>query len=339
MSAMMQCHECEKFYKGKRLLEQHGKRMSHQVYADTKETAEMSDRIGRKEVEKAFERLMSLLGKRPAKGYKDVGGWRLDANSTYGGYIVEEIVNEAGGITQPLGSMRMKAQAFYDACHFAEDVIRVYEKSHGTLHDDTQIATLKDSLAKSDAELAKLRDNPVTPEKMLEYLNDRLDEGTWANIGKIKKFGLATVEDSAKLEAPNKLLSYLRKRLKAIEQHNDIDSIWHNLRPDEVDGHKSEIQNLIDVLEHSSITKLEDASQDRAEEARDAHNVEVVGSNPTPATTTGNIPPATETVVSAPVADIKSEPDIFMGQREGNGWHYFPALGFSAKEDTKPETK
>ena len=68
---------------------------------------------------------------------------------------------------------------------------------------DTEIAQLQDSLTKSDAaflevtaELAKLNDRPVSDGMVLDFINNRLDEDTWAKIGTIKKFGMAPVEDS-----------------------------------------------------------------------------------------------------------------------------------------------
>jgi hypothetical protein len=71
---------------------------------------------------------------------------------------------------------------------------------------DTQIAQLQDSLTKSDAaflqvtaELAQLNDRPVSDGMVLDFINNRIDEDTWQKIGKIKQFGLATVEDSAEL--------------------------------------------------------------------------------------------------------------------------------------------
>lgn len=112
---------------------------------------------------------------------------------------------------------------------------------------NSEIVTLKDSLTKSDAaflevtaELAKLNDRPISDGMILDFINNRLDEDTWAKIGTIKKFGLATVEDS----------------------------------------------------------KKKDSTQDRAEAARDAHNVEVVGSSPAP---------ATNSELTAPVADVIPE--------------------------------
>ena len=68
---------------------------------------------------------------------------------------------------------------------------------------------------------------------------------------------------------------------------------------------------------------VEDSTQDRAEAAHLAHNQEVVGSIPAPAT-----------IETAPVADSKPpvrEPEFFIGKKEGNGWEYREFLGLSVK--------
>jgi hypothetical protein len=87
----------------------------------------MSDRYTRKDAESAFVRLREVCGKRHAESYGDVGGWRLDYNGVYGGFVVEEIVNEGGGITHPLGEGRRRARDFVDAVRFATRVIEARE--------------------------------------------------------------------------------------------------------------------------------------------------------------------------------------------------------------------
>ena len=73
----------------------------------------------KKHIQAVFERLVDACGKHIAHGYNDVGGWQLDHNSVYGGYNIEEIANESGGIRHPFGPVRMKAGAFAEAMHFA----------------------------------------------------------------------------------------------------------------------------------------------------------------------------------------------------------------------------
>lgn len=53
-----------------------------------------------------------------------VGAWTLDHNSIYGGYVIEEIYNTGGGVSQPFGSMRRTAREFCDAVYFAENALR-----------------------------------------------------------------------------------------------------------------------------------------------------------------------------------------------------------------------
>ncbi len=85
----------------------------------------MSDRITTKMVQRAYEMLRDALGKREAAAYHDVGGWMLDCNHTYGGYVIVEINNIHGGETHPLGDTRKSAREFFDACHFALRVLGV----------------------------------------------------------------------------------------------------------------------------------------------------------------------------------------------------------------------
>lgn len=73
---------------------------------------------------KAFTRLCELLNKRPATNYNDVGGWRLDNYTMYGGVNVEEVYNEQGGITHPLGAIRYTPREF---CMMVDFVARSIE--------------------------------------------------------------------------------------------------------------------------------------------------------------------------------------------------------------------
>src|SRR5439155_4522318 len=117
----------------------------------------MSDRYTRKDAEAAFARLASALGKtwsdQHGKLWKGnywepvedgtlwtqsedaglpgnmrnrarVGAWALDYNPIYGGFVIEEMYNEGGGVSQPFGSMRRGARDFCDAVYFAENALR-----------------------------------------------------------------------------------------------------------------------------------------------------------------------------------------------------------------------
>jgi hypothetical protein len=84
------------------------------------------DRYTRKDAEAAFERLCNLTGHH-AGPWNEVGAWQLDANPTYGGYMVVEISNEHGGQSTPFGPMRRSARDFCDAVRFAEDTLQSVE--------------------------------------------------------------------------------------------------------------------------------------------------------------------------------------------------------------------
>lgn len=121
----------------------------------------MSDRYSRKDAQKAFERLASALGKTcsdehgnlfngnpyndptPAGRLWDdvvehgvhvglraaVGAWSLDYNGVYGGFVVHEMFNDGGGVSEPFGSMRRNAREFCAAARFALDALHVREQS------------------------------------------------------------------------------------------------------------------------------------------------------------------------------------------------------------------
>ena len=55
----------------------------------------------------------------------NVGNWTLSHNSTYGGYVIEQIYNAAGGVSQPFGSRRYKPTQFIEMMRFAMDALEV----------------------------------------------------------------------------------------------------------------------------------------------------------------------------------------------------------------------
>jgi hypothetical protein len=85
-------------------------------------------RTTKSNVESAFTYLCQALGKRIATRYDDVGAWRLDYMPGHG-YQIEEIVNEHGGISDPLRMRCMKAEAFYDAAWMTIRALDLKEKS------------------------------------------------------------------------------------------------------------------------------------------------------------------------------------------------------------------
>ena len=79
----------------------------------------MAWRTTNKDVEEVFKLFAKACGKRIAKSYDDVGAWRLDGNSTYGGWRIEQIVNEHGAVGHPLTELRYKSGEFVAMMHFA----------------------------------------------------------------------------------------------------------------------------------------------------------------------------------------------------------------------------
>lgn len=86
----------------------------------------MSERTTKKQVVAQFERLLAVLGKRRARGFGDVGGWRLDYQPDYGGIVIEEIDNTGGGVSHPIMERRLPPREFVTAIHFT---IRAIEAS------------------------------------------------------------------------------------------------------------------------------------------------------------------------------------------------------------------
>ena len=70
-----------------------------------------------------FKRFIKAIDGSIAESYDDVGAYELDYNAVYGGYVINKLCNIKGAITQPFGSTRHKAAAFYDLLDFAELLI------------------------------------------------------------------------------------------------------------------------------------------------------------------------------------------------------------------------
>ncbi len=81
-------------------------------------------RTTRRDMYRAVEGLADACGTSMAQDYKDVGAWELDYNAIYGGAVIQEVVNSAGGVTLPLGQRRMAPGAFVEACELATKAIR-----------------------------------------------------------------------------------------------------------------------------------------------------------------------------------------------------------------------
>lgn len=79
-----------------------------------------------------FKRLAEALGKKHSDCWQDgkgiVGCWELDCNPYYGGCVIEEIDNEAGGVILPVVSFRLPPKQFCQAVRFAEGVLEIERK-------------------------------------------------------------------------------------------------------------------------------------------------------------------------------------------------------------------
>lgn len=84
-------------------------------------------RTTKHEVVAVFGRLVKAMGGKVAESYKDVGGYELDYNPTYGGYVINRISNESGAVDCQFGMGRLHAREFVSACHFAIAVLREKE--------------------------------------------------------------------------------------------------------------------------------------------------------------------------------------------------------------------
>lgn len=91
------------------------------------------DRYTKKDAEKCAENLANTLKKKFGKCWRregnknvaQVGCWEYDHNSTYGGGVIHEMVNEGGGVDEPFGSRRLKPDTFCVATRMAERAVKI----------------------------------------------------------------------------------------------------------------------------------------------------------------------------------------------------------------------
>jgi hypothetical protein len=76
-------------------------------------------RTTRAEVDATFRNFCTQSGLRAATSWNDVGGLQLDYNSAYGGFVVQRIENESGGVSCPFGHGRLPHGAMADTFRFA----------------------------------------------------------------------------------------------------------------------------------------------------------------------------------------------------------------------------
>jgi hypothetical protein len=79
------------------------------------------ERVKRSDLDSALARLCGELGTRVAKSYNDIGAWRID--KAYGGYTIEVIDNQSGGVHQ-FNYRRRTARELFDCLNFTLDVLR-----------------------------------------------------------------------------------------------------------------------------------------------------------------------------------------------------------------------
>ena len=92
----------------------------------------MSDRYTTKDAERCAKQLADALNvpfgdcwkkTRDGKLKSKVGCWVMDYNSVYGGAVIEEMVNEFGGVTHPISGTRRSPREFCDTIHFSMQVM------------------------------------------------------------------------------------------------------------------------------------------------------------------------------------------------------------------------
>jgi len=74
---------------------------------------------------RAFERWLTLVEGKAAQSYSDVGGYRLDNNSIYGGVRIEQIDNIHGGVRDI--TSRIPPAQFVEAVYFLQRSLKESE--------------------------------------------------------------------------------------------------------------------------------------------------------------------------------------------------------------------
>jgi hypothetical protein len=79
----------------------------------------MAYRATRIELNEVFKLFCEAIGKRVAQTWNDVGAWRLDYAKEYGGYVIQEIIDDRGARDIPLGDQRYSATELVERMRFA----------------------------------------------------------------------------------------------------------------------------------------------------------------------------------------------------------------------------
>ncbi|MHA1866366.1 MAG: hypothetical protein ACTSWZ_07660 [Candidatus Heimdallarchaeaceae archaeon] len=94
------------------------------------------DRYTSKDAERCARNLAKVLNKEfgncwikeNGKWKAKIGCWNLSYNPIYGGCVIEEIVNEAGGVTHPLLRERLPPREFCKATEMAIKAVDICMK-------------------------------------------------------------------------------------------------------------------------------------------------------------------------------------------------------------------
>jgi hypothetical protein len=87
-------------------------------------------RTTKKEIESAFRVWLGAIGGKHATSYSDVGGYSLDHNTVYGGWRIEQITTDGGGVRE-VNYGRMSNAEFKHALNLASESVREYKTNLG----------------------------------------------------------------------------------------------------------------------------------------------------------------------------------------------------------------
>jgi len=79
----------------------------------------MTYRATSTELNEVFNLFCEAIGKRVADTYDDTGAWTLDYAKEYGGYAIQEIINDRGAKEMPLGDQRYSATELVERMRFS----------------------------------------------------------------------------------------------------------------------------------------------------------------------------------------------------------------------------
>ena len=95
-------------------------------------------RTTRKEVEGVFKLWLVYINGGIAEAYNNVNGYRLDYNSVYGGYRIEQVCNEHGGVRDVFAT-RLKTSEFVAALRVAMRSIEEKDRNPVTVKEMNRV--------------------------------------------------------------------------------------------------------------------------------------------------------------------------------------------------------